>query len=408
MPKLLPSRFAFAALMGFSSGLPLLLTRSTLRTWLVDGGVDIKAVGFFALVTLPYAFKFVWAPAVDRWELFGLGRRRGWILASQAGLALGLLALALIEPSPSTLALTAAAALWTAVFGATQDVALDAYRRESFPDLELGLASSVFVTGYRVALLAAGGGALYLADVLGWRESYLCMAGLVGCGTAISLIAPEPPATAPPPRTLKESVVGPLAEFFKRDGAILILLFVLLYKIGEQMASDMFNPFFRIVGFSKTEIAAVAKVYGFWATILGGFAGGWALKRLGAIQALFVFGCLQSLALLLFSGLASAGPNTIYLAVAVGCENFASGMATAAYLAFMATQTNRRFTATQYALLSSLLGAAGAIAGSATGVLADALGWRGFFVACVACTVPGLALLLPLRRLAKNPARAPT
>jgi PAT family beta-lactamase induction signal transducer AmpG len=248
--------------MGFSSGLPLVLTRSTLKAWLTEGRVDLKTVGFFTLVAFPYSFKFIWAPAVDRWAPLGLGRRRGWLIVSQLGIIAGLVALALSEPGPDTLGLVALAAAWTAFFGATQDVVIDAYRRETFPDEELGLASSLFVSSYRVALLAAGGGALYLADVFSWRDSYFVMAGLMAASIAVTLVAPEPQVEAAPPKSLRESAIGPLTDFFKRSGAPTILAFILLYKVGEQMASEMFNPFFIQIGFTKTEIAEVSMAFG--------------------------------------------------------------------------------------------------------------------------------------------------
>ena len=397
------ARFLITLLMGFSSGLPLLLTRSTLKAWLTEGGIDIKAVGFFSLVALPYGFKFAWSPIVDWLRPFKMGRRRGWLLIAQCGIAGGLAALAACTPGVNSIWLIACAAVWTAFWSATQDVVVDAYRRESFADEDLGLASSIYVTAYRVALLVAGGGALYMASVFSWRESYLAMAAAMAMAMAVTWFAPEPSlASAAPPRTLRESTIGPLREFFARDGAWTILAFVVLYKLGEQMASDMLNPFFLKIGFSKPEIAAVAKFYGFWAAIAGGLAGGWAIRRMNVLAALLAFGILQSAALALFSWLAAVGPNTIYLAVAVGAENFSSGMATAGYMTFMATQTDRRFTATQYALLSSVTGVIGPIAGAATGVMAERLGWSGFFVACIFATAPGLALLWPLRRLSRR------
>ena len=402
------SRFGLALLMGFSAGLPLLLTRSTLKAWLTEGGVDIKAVGFFSLVGLPYAFKFVWSPLMDRWAPFGLGRRRGWLVVTQLGTIAGLLALAFSDPRSGSLRFVAFAALWTAFFGASQDVVVDAYRRETFPDVELGVASSLFVFGYRMALLAAGAGALFLADLLDWRDAYLVMAAFGTVGLLTTAFAAEPRLSAPLPKTFRDSVAAPLIDFFKRDGAVTILLFVLLYKIGEQMASDMFNPFFLKTGFTKTEIAAVAKVFGIWAAIAGGFAGGWLISRMNLLWALLGFGVLQSASLLLFARLAQVGPDKRMLAMAIGCENFTSGMATAAYMSFMAIQTDRRFTATQYALLSSLLGVASALAGATTGLMVDALGWSWFFRACMLVTVPGLLLLVPLRQQALRAHRLET
>lgn len=403
MARFKDARFWLALLMGFSAGLPLLLTRSTLKTWLTVGRVDLKTVGFFSLVAFPYSFKFVWSPAMDRWDPLGLGRRRSWLLLSQAGIALGLVAIGSLRPGPDTLPLVAIAAVWTAFCGASQDIVVDAYRRETFRDEELGLASANYVLGYRVALLAAGAGALYLADVSSWTLAYFAMAGLMACGFAVTALAPEPTSVAPPPKTFAEAVSGPLLEFFKRPSAPLILAFVLAYKIGEQMASDMLNPFFVKIGFELKEIAAIAKVFGFYATVAGGIVGGWIVARVSILRALALFGVLQSAALGLFALLAQAGPNRELMALAVASENFTSGMATSAYMAFIASQTNRRFTATQYALLSSLIGVAAMTTGPIGGALAESLGWSAFFVACMAATAPGLALLYPLRKLLNEP-----
>ena len=408
MRRFLDFRFALSLLMGFSAGLPLLLTRSTLKTWLTVEKIDLKVVGFFSLVILPYSYKFLWAPAMDRWDPLGLGRRRSWLLISQLGLVAGLLALAFIQPGPDTLAWVAIAAVWTALCGASQDIVVDAYRRETFRDEELGLASANYVLGYRVALLAAGAGALYIADYRSWHEAYVAMAALMACGIGVTFFAKEPAIDSPAPKTFQDAVVAPLTEFFKRKEAFLILAFVLFYKIGEQMASDMLNPFLVKIGFQLKEIASVAKVFGFWATIGGGIAGGWLIMKMPLTRALFIFGILQSAALLLFAVLAEAGPRSDLLALAVAAENFTSGMATSAYMAFMASQTNRRFTATQYALLSSLLGVASMFAGATTGVLAVNVGWTAFFIICVACTIPGLALIYPLKRLAVTQGAPPS
>ena len=324
------------------------------------------------------------------------GRRRGWLLISQGGVMISLVALSLVD-AHAHLWLVAGVAVVVAFFSASQDIVIDAYRREILPDRELGLGSSLYVNGYRTAMLVAGAGSLFFADHIPWPQVYWIMAGFMLVGVITAILSPEPKLVAPPPRTLKESVVGPLKEFFRRDGAWTILAFVLLYKIGESMASDMYNPFFLLLGFSKTQIAAVSKLFGFWAVIGGSLAGGLLIVRYGIYRALWVFGILQSVALLLFSWLASVGADVQILGVAVTVENFTSGMATTAYAAFMASQTNRRFTATQYALLTSLMGVPRALFGATTGVLARELGWFYFFIACALLTIPGLLLLLRLR-----------
>jgi PAT family beta-lactamase induction signal transducer AmpG len=254
------------------------------------------------------------------------------------------------------------------------------------------------VIGYRAALLVTGAGALIIADHLSWRETYWIMAAMMLVGIITTLFAPEPVIEAPPPRTLRESVVEPFKEFFKRDGAIQILAFVLLYKIGEQMASEMYTTFLLIIGFTKTEIGTVAKLIAVWAMIAGGVVGGTLIIRLNMYRSLWIFGILQSIAILLFSVLAKIGHNVPFLAAAMGIESFASGMATTAYMAFMAMQTQRRFSATQYALLASLIGVPRTICAASTGILAEMLGWPGFFVACTIFTIPGLLMLLTMKK----------
>lgn len=384
-------------LMGFSSGLPLLLVGGTLKAWMTEAGIDIKTIGFFALVSLPYTWKFVWSPIMDRYTP-PLGRRRGWLVISQIGLAIALVMLSRVQPAENT-ALLAFCAFLVAFFSASQDIVVDAYRREILPDEELGLGSSIAVLGYRLGVLVAGAGALYFAEVVPWSKVYLVMAGCMAVGIVTTLLSPEPKVEAPPPRTLQESVVGPLREFFQRNGAWTILAFVLFYKIGDSMASDMFNTFFLLKGYSKSEIASVAKLFGLWATIGGGLVGGALIVRLKLYRSLWIFGVMQALSTLSFTALAMAGTNIAALAVAVAAENFTSGMATAAYVAFMATQSNKRFTATQYALLTSLMGVPRAIFGATTGVLAETLGWELFFAACAAFAIPGLLLLFRLKTL---------
>jgi PAT family beta-lactamase induction signal transducer AmpG len=290
-------------------------------------------------------------------------------------------------------------AILVAFFSASQDIVVDAYRREILPNEELGIGSSLAVLGYRVGTMIAGAGAFILADHMPWALVYAAMAGFMLVGILTTLFCPEPKVDAPPPRTLRESVIGPLSEFFKRSGAWTVLAFVLLYKVGESMASDMYNPFFIQIGFSNTEIGGVAKVFGLWAIIIGGIVGGVLIVRLKLYRSLWLFGALQAGAILLFSVLATVGHSLPLLALAIGAENFTSGMATSAYVAFMALQTNRRFTATQYALLTSLMGVPQALFGSTTGWLADHLGWHGFFVACTLFTIPGLLMLFRLKAL---------
>ncbi|HMN67676.1 MAG TPA: AmpG family muropeptide MFS transporter, partial [Bdellovibrionales bacterium] len=361
-PKLL-----IVLLQGFASGLPLLLVGGTLKAWMFESQIDMKTIGAFALVTLPYTWKFVWSPIMDRYTP-PLGRRRGWLLISQIGLVIGLLGLSLVNPG-TDLKLLAICAIVVAFFSASQDIVVDAYRREILSDEELGLGSSLYVLGYRIALLLAGGGALVFADHVPWPTVYQIMAGVMLLCLLVTVFSPEARVDAAPPRTLQETVVGPMRDFFTRDGAWLVLIFILLFKLGESMASDLMSPYFLALGFTKTEIASVVKFFGFWATIVGSIAGGIAIVKLGVYRSLWIFGIAQAASTLLFSALAGIGNDITWLSVAVGVDNFTGGMATSAFVAFMALQTNKRFTATQYALLSSLMGVPRALFGSTSGIL---------------------------------------
>ena len=383
--------------LGFSSGLPLLLIGSTLKVWLTESKVDLTTIGIFSMVGLPYTLKFIWSPLMDRFQPLGLGRRRSWLLITQVALIGALLALSMADPR-SDLTLLAVCSFFVAFVSASQDIAVDAYRIEAVSDEEQGLASSLYILGYRFGMLIAGAGALFIADHIPWRETYWVMAGFVSIGVLTTLISPEPETGVRAPRTLSDSVIGPLKDFFTRDKVAVILLFVLLYKIGEQMASEMYPVFFRQIGFTKTEIAMASKMVAIWSMIAGGLVGGTLIMVLNLYRSLLIFAVLQGVAILLFSILAGVGANLALLATAVGIENFTSGMASAAYMAFMAAQTNRRFTATQFAILSSLMGVPRVIFNSATGFMAAHLGWTMFFVACTLITIPGMVMLPWMRK----------
>jgi PAT family beta-lactamase induction signal transducer AmpG len=382
--------------MGFSSGLPFLLVKGTLKAWLTDQGLDLKTIGFFSILSIPYTWKFIWSPLMDRYIPFRIGRRKSWLLLTQAGVIITLLWLSNLDAKQS-LGLVAVAAFLCSFFSSSQDIVVDAYRREIRPDEEIGLGSSLYVLGYRIAMLLAGGGALFFADQMPWSKVYAIMAAVMGVCLVLSLLIPEPIVDAPPPRTMKEAVFEPLKEFLVRNRSWSILIFIVLYKMGESMASDMYNPFFLKLGFTKTDMALVAKFFGFWATIAGGVIGGVLMLRLKLFRSLWYFGILQAIGLLLFAVLALVGPRIAVLALAVGTENFTSGMATSAAVAFMASQSSKRFTATQFALLSSLASLPGTVLGSLSGLIAEALGWQYYYVFCTVITIPGLVFLLRLR-----------
>lgn len=396
---ILSARMLIAALMGFASGLPLLLTGSVLQAWLKDGGVDLTRIGFFALAGLPYTLKFLWSPLFDRYAL-PFGRRRGWLLVTQLGLVAALIALSFAGAHADRLIAVSAAALLVAFFSASQDIVIDAYRRESLSDLELGLGSALYVNGYRVGMLLAGGGGLILADWLSFAQMYRLMALFMGASILVTLAAREPPLPQGSPRTLTEAVVLPFRDYFRRDGAWLALAFILFYKLGDTMAAAMTTPFYLDLGYSKTEIGAVVKLFGFWATIAGATLGGIWILRIGLASSLWVFGIGQMLSTLGFAALASLAPSLGALAAVVAFENLTAGLGTSAFVGFMGALTDRRFTATQYALLSSLMGIPRVFASAPTGWMAAELGWTGFFVLCALIALPGLMLLRWIRRLA--------
>ncbi len=396
-------RMLVAFAMGFASGLPLLLTITLLQAWLTEEQVDLGTIGLFALVQLPYTLKFLWAPLVDRYRWPFLGRRRGWMLVIQLALMASIATLGMTEPATSPW-LVAACALGVTFFSASQDIVIDAYRREALADDELGLGASLAVNGYRVGMLAAGGGGLILADLIPFEQVFLLFALVMLIGVITTLLSPEPAEAVGAPRTLKAAVVDPFVEYFRRDHALWILAFILLYKLGETMAMAMTTPFYLELGFTKTEIGAVVKLFGFWATVIGGLVGGVVILRIGIYRALLWFGLLQALATTGFAVLAWMGPgaSVAALAVVIAGENLSGGAGTAAYVGFMASITDKRFTATQYALLSSMMGIPRVLAAAPTGYMAEALGWLGFFVVCVLITIPGLLILRHFRGWTSN------
>lgn len=389
-------RMAVALVMGFSCGLPLLLTLSVLQAWMKESGVNLTTIGLMSLVGLPYTLKFIWAPLFDRFTLPFLGRRRGWMLIAQLSLMAALIGLGFSDPvaRPEMLAL---AALAVAFFSASQDIVVDAYRREDLSDRELGLGSSLYINGYRIGMLLASGGGLILADHLPFSMVYLIMALCLLPGAITTVLTPEPLVDAFP-MTLKAAVVDPLVEYFNRSGAWWILAFILLYKIGDTMAAAMTTPFYLDIGFSKSEIGAVVKLFGFWATIGGSILGGLAMLRMGIYHSLWVFGILQAASTAGFTLLALIGPSLTALSAVIAFENLSSGMGTAAYAAYMASITDKRFTATQYALLTSLMGIPRVLAAAPTGYLATQMGWPAFFLFCTLVALPGLLLLTRINR----------
>jgi len=386
-------RIFWVLLLGFSSGIPLALTGSTLQAWMQSEGVDLKVIGVFSLVGLPYALKCLWSPVMDRFVPPFLGRRRGWMLLTQAALVLALVALAFADPQRST-RVVAALALLVAFFSASQDVVIDAYRTELLEPAEFGPGASASILGYRVGMLSSGAVALMLADHLPWRTVYLLMAACLFVGVAASLMAPEPEVGTRPPASLREAVLAPFAEFLRRPGVGGLLAFLVFYKLDVVLANALATPFLLGLGFTKTDVGAVTKGAGMLATILGAFLGGVVVARAGMKRSLWIFGGLQAAAGLSFVALAHLGRNYPMMAAAIGIENLCSGMGSAAYAAFLMSLCDKRFTATQYALLTSLMALTRVVVGAPTGYLAQIVGWEGYFVVATLAGAPALVLLL--------------
>ncbi|MDA8122015.1 MAG: AmpG family muropeptide MFS transporter [Deltaproteobacteria bacterium] len=389
-------RLFWVLLLGFSSGIPLALTGTTLQAWMATEKIDLAVIGVFSLVGLPYTAKYLWAPVMDRYVPPFLGRRRGWMIVTQFALVLAIAAMAFSDPAGAT-TLFAVLALLVAFASASQDIVVDAYRTEVLDPVELGPGAGVHILGYRIAMLTSGAIALILADRLPWKTVYLLMAGSLLVGVAASLLAPEPRLKQRPPATLKEAVVEPFVEFLSRRGAVGILLFIILYKLDVVMAMALNTPFLLELGFTKTDIGAVTKGVGMAATIVGTLVGGAVVARTGMKTSLWLFGILQSVSTLSFIALARLGHHYPMMVTAIGLENLCSGMGTAAYAAFLMSLCDKRFTATQYALLTSLMALTRVIIGAPTGYIAKTFGWEQYFVISALSAIPGLILLLRYR-----------
>jgi PAT family beta-lactamase induction signal transducer AmpG len=390
-------------LMGFSSGLPLLLTLRTLQGWMTDVGVDLKTIGFFALVGLPYSIKFLWSPIFDRFEVFGMGRRRGWLFASQLGLVATIAAFGFIDPKEQTL-WVACLAFCISFFSASQDIVVDAYRRETLADEDLGLGSTFYIYGYRIAMWVAGGLTIILAGLIGWNQAYLAIAAVMSLSLVTTFWAPEPIINSATPKTLKAAVIDPFIDFLNRNGALYILAFIVLYKVGETMAGSMLTPFYFKLGYSKIEIGTIAKSFSVPITLIGSFIGGVVVHKRGIIFSLWTFGVAQTVSTLMIAGLTLFEKNLWVLGSIIGIEDFTTSMASAAFVAFMASMTNKKFSATQYALLSSLMGVPRVILSAPTGYLAESFGWMGFFIFCSIVTIPGLLIIPVMAKLHRSSA----
>ena len=385
-------RIAASLLLGFSSGIPLGLTGGTLQAWMASDKVDLTVIGIFSLVGLPYTLKFLWAPLMDRFVPPFMGRRRGWILLSQLALIIAISGMAFSNPV-STPGMMAVMALIVAFFSSSQDIVVDAYRTEILHPEELGAGAGTYIMGYRIAMLVSGAIALILADHFSWQTVYLMMAGTMLVGVITCLFSPEAEVPVKSPKTLSEAVVLPFVEFFKRKGSFEILTFIILYKLDVVVASAMTTPFLLQMDFTKTDIGTVNKGFGLIATIIGTLVGGGMMSRLGMNASLWIFGLLQGFSGLSFALLAHLGHHYPMMITAIAVENFCSGMGTAAYSAFLMSLCDKRFTATQYALLTSLMAITRVVVGAPTGFLAKAYGWENYFLIATLLMIPGLLLL---------------
>lgn len=431
----LHARVLVMLFLGFSAGLPFLLVFSTLSAWLTDAGLTRSAIGFFSWIGITYSIKVLWAPVVDRLPLPGLttrlGRRRGWMLLAQAGIALGLVGMAVTDPLTG-IPLLVACALLVAFGSATQDIAIDAYRIEAAVPEWQGAMAAMYILGYRLALLVAGAGAFYVAEFGSWSLAYLVMAGLMGVGMLTVLLIREPQARVSADTVMREqrvvdfmarsahlpnglrvayawflgAVVAPFLDFFSRNGAfaLVILLFIGMFRLSDITMGVMANPFYLDLGFSKPEIANVTKVFGFFMTILGAGLGGLLVARWGLMRPLLLGALMVSATNLLFAWLALVGPDLTLLAVVISADNLSGGLAIAAFVAYLSSLTNTAYTATQYALFSSFMTLPAKFLGGFSGLIVDAHGYASFFVYASALGLPAVVLVLVLMRVA-NPER---
>ena len=396
--------------LGFSSGLPLSLTAGTLQAWLTIAELDLRTIGIFSLVGIPHTLKFLWAPLMDRFIPPLLGRRRGWMLAMQAVLAVGLVGMAVNGPARGELpVLFAALAVLVAFASASQDIAFDAYRADVLQPAERGFGAGISVTGYRLAMLVSGALVLILSEHIGWRETYLLMASLMVLSALVTLVAPEPLSPTMIPRTLAEAVGGPLKELLGRGAIVWLLLLIVLYKLGDAFAGSLTTAFLiRGLGFSPSDVGIVNKAFGLLATIVGALSGGAFMARLGLLRSLLIFGLLQALSNLMFVLLAWSGKNYGAMVAAVGVENLSGGMGTAAFVALLMSLCDRRYTATQYALLSALAALGRVLVGPPSGYLVEAMGWGFFFFFTFLAALPGLWMVWRLRSTLSSPERVAT
>jgi PAT family beta-lactamase induction signal transducer AmpG len=382
---------------GFASGLPLFLLIQLVPAWLRLEGVSLTAIGFFTAIQYPYSLKFLWSPLLERYALPFLGRRRGWMLVTQLLLIASISSIGVWQPATQLLAITLVS-IATAVFSATQDIVLDAYRREILDtEGELAMGNTIHVQAYRIAGLVPGSLGLILAGSISWQLNFPMMAAFMLVGVVLTLIVREPPAPAALPGTLMEAVVAPFKEFFARRAlgpALAVLAFMFLYKLGDNMATALSTPFYIDLGFSTEVIGLVAKNAALWPSIVGGLLGAIAIVKIGINRALWVFGVVQVVTILGFAWLAEVGANPWVLGVVIGAEYLGVGLGTAASVAFIARETSKLAVATQFALFTAIASLPRVLASSFSGLLVDTIGWTMFFYISAVLALPGMVLLM--------------
>ena len=392
--SVLNRRMLICVFTGFTSGLPLYILISLIPAWLRTEGVDLSTIGLFAIIQFPYTWKFVWSPFMDRFVPPFLGRRRGWLIITQVTLLVVIAVFGLFDPHTSIWSIAGLSAA-VAFFSASQDIVVDAYRRELLPDAELGLGNSIHINAYRIAGLIPGSLSLILADHLPWSTVFQITSLFMLVGIAMTL-AVEEASLDMPPRTLKAAVIEPFEEFIGRKGirsALFILAFMFLYKIGDNMATALATPFYLDMGFSKTEIGIIAKNAALWPTIIGGMLGGLLMVKIGINRALWLFGVVQLITIVGFVVLSQLGHDRIALAIVISLEYLGVGLGTAAFTAFIARSTHPKYTATQFALFTAFMAIPRTFANASVGFIVDSVGWTQFFVFCTIIAIPGMLLL---------------
>lgn len=388
-------RMLICVFTGFASGMPLYVLIQLIPAWLKDGGVPLSEIGLFSAVTLPYTLKFLWAPMMDRYVPPLLGRRRGWMLLTQVALLLSIGVLGMYDPSIST-GVVAAIAVAVVFFSASQDIVLDAYRREILGDNELGMGNAIHVNAYRISGLVPGSLSLILSDHLPWSSVFWITGGFMSLGIAMSLLVSESDAELPQETGFLESTVAPFREYLERrgwTGLLLVVSFIVLYKVGDNMATALSTPFYMDIGFSKTEIGLVAKNAALWSAVIGGLLGGLIMLRVGINRALWLFGVVQIASIFGFAVLAATGPALWLLAVVISFEYLGVGLGTSAFIAFIMRETSRTYAATQLALFTALAAVPRTVANASTGFIVEAIGWVDFYLLCALIALPGMLLL---------------